>query len=117
MLKRPKIAGAAQLKLFVDEIGFAESCATLDIHPATLRKWLRGGAPVPQAALQALYWLTSWGFSDAAAEVHWSHQFMLAKLREYERALGLRPAPDLASANEAASEPAAAPARPRLRQV
>ncbi len=88
MLKPPKLAGAGQLKILVNELGAAQACTVLDVHPATLRKWLRGAAPVPQAALMALYWLTSYGFTDAAAEVHWSHQMLLCKVRELERRLG-----------------------------
>ncbi len=30
----------------------------------------------------ALYWLTGYGFSDAAAEVHWSHQFLIGRNRQ-----------------------------------
>lgn len=82
MLKPPKIGGAGQLRLFIDQIGFDRSCQILDIHPSTMRGWLREARPVPQAPLQALYWLTSYGFSDAEAEVHWSHQFMLCKMRQ-----------------------------------
>jgi hypothetical protein len=37
--------------------------------------------------MQALYWLTTWGFTDAAAEVHWSHQMLLMRVRELEAAL------------------------------
>ena len=85
MLKVPRIGGAAQLRLFVDELGFARSCKILQIHENTLRRWLREEIPVPQAAIQALYWLTSWGFSDACSEAHWSHQFLLGKVRALER--------------------------------
>lgn len=84
MLKRPKLQGPNQLRIFVEELGAAAACEAIDVHPATLRKWLRGAAPVPQAALQALYWLTSYGFSDAAAEVHWSHQMLVMKVRELQ---------------------------------
>jgi hypothetical protein len=86
MLKVPRIGGAAQLRLFVEELGFAPACKAVDVHPATMRRWLREAAPVPQAPLQALYWLTTWGFSDAAAEVHWSHQHLVCKVRELEAA-------------------------------
>lgn len=33
MLKPPKVGGAAQLRLFVDELGFDRSCQILEIHP------------------------------------------------------------------------------------
>lgn len=105
MLKAPRgIAGPGQLRLFVDEIGFDAACQAVDCHAATMRKWLRGAAPVPKAALHALYWLTSYGFSDAAAEVHWSHQIMVAKVRELERQLGRLDAAQAArlAANDAA---------------
>lgn len=88
MLKAPKLGGAGQLRVFIDELGFAPACAAVDVHPATMRKWLREAAPVPQAALQALYWLTSYGFSAAAAEVHWANQILSARVRELERRLG-----------------------------
>lgn len=106
MLKAPRVAGAAQLRLFVDQIGFAASCEAVDVHPATMRKWLRDAAPVPRAALSALYWLTTWGFTDAAAEVHWSHQALLSKVRELERQLGQL---DIAHTARVASNDAAAP--------
>jgi hypothetical protein len=84
MLKPPKVGGAGQLRLFVQELGFEWACQVLEIHPSTMRGWLREARPVPQAAMQALYWLTSWGFSDACSEAHWSHQFMLYKVRQLE---------------------------------
>jgi hypothetical protein len=93
VLKLPKIKGAAHLRLFVDELGFDQACKAIEVHPATMRRWLRDATPVPQAALQALYWLTTWGFHDAAAEVHWSHQILMGKVRELEARLAWR-APD-----------------------
>ena len=99
MLKPPKIGGAEQLRLFVDDIGFDRCCRIIDVHPATVRRWLRGAAPVPQAPLQALYWLTRWGFSDAASEVHWSHAYLASRVRAMEAALSWR-APDTVAANE-----------------
>lgn len=41
--------------------------------------------------MQALYWLTTWGFTDAAVEVHWRHQMLLPRVRELEAALAWRP--------------------------
>lgn len=93
MLKPPKVGGAAQLRLFVDEIGAERACKVLDIHPSTLRGWLREARPVPQAALQALYWLTSYGFGDACSEAHWSHQFAMYKIRQLEDRLAHLSAP------------------------
>lgn len=90
MLKPPKLAGAGQLRLFVEELGFDWSCEVLDVHPATMRRWLREASPVPKAALMALYWLTNYGFSEACSEAHWSHQIMLGKLAALEAQLKLR---------------------------
>lgn len=90
MLKVPRVGGAAQLRLFVDEIGFARACKVLAVHENTMRRWLREETPVPAAPLQALYWLTSWGFADACSEAHWSHQFLLGKIRELEAAANWR---------------------------
>lgn len=87
MLKPPKVGGAEQLRLFVHQLGFDRCVKILDIHPSTLRGWLRGARPAPQAALQALYWLTDWGYSVACSEAHWSHQFMIYKVRELEARL------------------------------
>lgn len=100
MLKAPRIGGAAQLRLFVEELGFERSCQVVRVHPATLRRWLREEADPPAAAMQALYWLTSWGFSDAAAEVHWSHQYLCHKVRELEAALAWRAPAHWQAANE-----------------
>lgn len=103
MLKVPRIGGAAQLRLFVEQLGLAQACQAIDVHPATMRRWLREDTPVPAAPLQALYWLTTWGFSDAAAEVHWSHQVLLARVRELEAMPGpgwRAPVAWLAAANE-----------------
>lgn len=102
MLKPPRIGGAAQLRLFIHEIGFEHACKVVDVHPATMRRWLRDAVPVPQAALQALYWLTSWGFSDACSEAHWSHQFLVGKVRELEQALTWRAPARWQAANEPA---------------
>lgn len=93
MLKPPKVGGADQLRLFVDELGAAWVCQVLQIHPTTLRGWLRDARPVPQAPLQALYWLTSYGFSDACSEAHWSHQFAMYKIRQLEDRLAHLSAP------------------------
>lgn len=87
MLKPPKVGGADQLRLFVDELGFDWSCKTLDVHPSTMRGWLRDARPAPQAAMQSLYWLTSYGFSDACTEAHWSHQYLVFKVKELEERL------------------------------
>ncbi|CAN7403486.1 hypothetical protein LJR129_002498 [Acidovorax sp. LjRoot129] len=100
MLKVPRVRGAAQLRLFVEEIGFVRVCKVLDVHEATLRRWLREESPVPAAPLQALYWLTSWGFADACAEAHWSHQFLLGKVRELEAAINWRAPARWVAANE-----------------
>lgn len=100
MLKPPRTGGAEQLRLFVDDIGFDRCCRIIDVHPATVRRWLRGAAPVPQAALQALYWLTKWGFSDAACEVHWSHQFWMLKAQELQARLDWRAPATWSAANE-----------------
>lgn len=102
MLKVPRIGGAAQLRLFVEELGFEHSCKLLDVHAATMRRWLRDASPVPQAALQALYWLTSWGFSDAAAEVHWSHQILLMRVRTLEAQYDFKAPAWWSAANEPA---------------
>lgn len=100
MLKVPRVGGAAQLRLFVEEIGFARVCKVLQIHENTLRAWLREASPVPQAAIQALYWLTSWGFADAFAEAHWSHQFLLGKLRALEAVVNWQAPAHWQAANE-----------------
>lgn len=91
MLKPPKLGGADQLGHLVNDLGFERSCEIVDCHPATLRKWLRGAAPVPAAAMQALYWLTSFGYSDACSEAHWSHQWAMGRIRELEALLGVNP--------------------------
>lgn len=101
MLKVPRIGGAAQLRLFVDELGFAWACQAIAVHPATMRRWLRGDTEPPAAAMQALYWLTTWGFSEAAAEVHWSHQVLLGQVRELRAALDWRPPVRWQAGNEA----------------
>jgi hypothetical protein len=100
MLKTPRVGGAAQLRLFVEEIGFYRSCQAIHVHEATMRRWLREATEPPQAALQALYWLTSWGFSDACSEAHWSHQFLLGKLREMAAAAAWRAPVSWQAANE-----------------
>ncbi len=82
MLKPPKPAGAEQLRLYVHELTFERCVKILDVHPSTLRGWLREARPVPQAALKALYWLTHWGFSAACSEAHWSHQVLLGQVRQ-----------------------------------
>lgn len=87
MLKPPKLGGAGQLRLFVETIGTAAACEILDVHPTTMRRWLRGAVEPPRAVLHALYWLTPWGFSDACAEAHWSHAFLLGKVADLETAL------------------------------
>ena len=90
MLKVPRIGGAAQLRLFVEELGFDQACKAVGCHPSTMRRWLRDEVSPPAAVLQALYWLTSWGFADACSEAHWSHQFLLGKIRELEAAANWR---------------------------
>lgn len=102
MLKQPRLGGAAQLRLFVHEIGFERACRVTDVHPATMRRWLREAQEPPQAALQALYWLTHWGFSDACAETDWTHQLLLGKVRELEARLAWRAPAQWAAANEPA---------------
>ena len=82
MLKPPKLAGPGQLCVFVEQLGFDHCVKALDVHPSTMRGWMRGARPVPQLALMALYWLTNYGFSAAAAEVHWSHQFLIGRNRQ-----------------------------------
>jgi hypothetical protein len=100
MLKPPSVAGAAQLRLFVEELGFEWACRVVDVHPSTMRRWLRESSPVPLAVLQALYWLTAYGFTDAAAEVHWSHAYLLHRVEQLESALAWRAPATWAAANE-----------------
>lgn len=90
MLKVPRIGGSAQLRLFADELGFDQACRAVQVHATTMRRWLRDDGDLPASALQALYWLTSWGFSDAAAEVHWSHAYLAHCVRELQAALAWR---------------------------
>lgn len=87
MLKTPKVRGLNQLRLFVEEMGFRQACRAIAVHETTMRRWLRGQVEPPISAIQALYWLSSYGFSDAAAEVHWSHQFLLSRVRQLESEL------------------------------
>ncbi len=101
MLKPPRVGGADQLRLFVEDLGFDWACQCIDVHPATMRRWLRGAVPVPQAPLQALYWLSTWGFSDACSEAHWSHQVLVARVRELEAALAWRAVTPAQAANDA----------------
>lgn len=100
MLIPPRLRGAEQLRLFVHELTFDRTCQVLKVHPTTLRRWLRDDPEPPQAALQALYWLTSYGFSDAAAQVHWSHQYLAARVRQLEQLLAFRAGDDWRAANE-----------------
>ena len=98
----PRLRGASQLRLFVHELTFNRTCKILAVHPTTLRRWLRDDPEPPQAALQALYWLTSYGFSDAESQVHWSHQFLVHKVRQLERRLSFQMK---AAWHDAANEP------------
>jgi hypothetical protein len=98
-LKPPKVGGVDQLRLFVDDLGFSRACTVIDVSPTTMRRWLAGKSEPPQAAMQALYWLTRWGFSNAFAEAHWAHQALLHHVRELEAALAWR-APERQAANE-----------------
>lgn len=101
MLTVPRIGGAAQLRLFVEELGFAQACKAVAVHPTTMRRWLRGDPEPPQAPLQALYWLTSWGFSDACSQAHWSHQVLVGRLRALQAREAFRAPGHWAAANEA----------------
>jgi hypothetical protein len=102
MLTVPRLGGAAQLRLFVEELGFERACKVVDVHPATMRRWLREESPPPLAALQALYWLTHWGFHDAFSQAHWSHQALVHKVAQLQAALDWRaPARWGDAANEA----------------
>lgn len=111
MLKPPRLGGADQLRLFVDFLGFDHACSVIDVHPSTMRRWLRGSVPVPQAPLQALYWLTPWGASAAFSESHYTHQELCWRLRvlESERSPGKA---DM-GAHLAANAPVWNPLRPR----
>lgn len=100
MLKNPKVRGLAQLRLFVEEMGFRQACRAIAVHESTMRRWLRGQVEPPISAVQALYWLSSYGFSDAAAEVHWSHQFLLSRVRQLEAQVAFRPADSWQACNE-----------------
>lgn len=100
MLKVPRIGGAAQLRLFVDELGFDPACKALQVHANTMRRWLREETPVPAAALQALYWLTSWGFSEACAEAHWSHAYLVGKVHQLEERIAWRAPAHWQAAND-----------------
>ena len=46
-----------------------------------------GTAIPPQPELQALYWLTVKGYTDACAQAHWSHQYLCFKTARLEAAL------------------------------
>ncbi|MBN9407635.1 MAG: hypothetical protein J0H69_00670 [Burkholderiales bacterium] len=99
-LKPPKVGGPAELRLFVDDVGgLTRACKLIDVSEATMRRWLREDGRPPLAALQALYWLTKWGFSDACSEAHWSHQYLLGKIRQLEACLAFE-APVRRAANE-----------------
>ncbi len=84
MLKPPRLNGIEHLRLFVSFLTIERACKIVDVHPATMRRWLRGSAPIPTAALQALYWLTPWGFSDAFSESHQTHRYLTWRLRQME---------------------------------
>lgn len=100
MLTVPRLRGADQLRLFVHELTFERSCRVLKVHPTTLRRWLRDSPEPPQAALQALYWLTHYGWSHAQSQCHWSHQFLVQKVDRLERQLAFTVPDAWAAANE-----------------
>ena len=64
------------------------------------RRWLRGDVPVPQAALQALYWLTHWGLEDAECSLDWRFKLMRVRVECLEEALGYRPKVNIDAAND-----------------
>lgn len=86
-LKPPRIGGAAYLRDFIHDIGFERACKIIDVHPSTMRRWLREDPPPPQTALQALYWLTGWGFQDAFSDCHWAHQANTLRVRQLQAQL------------------------------
>ena len=100
MLTVPRLRGAAQLRLFVQELTFDRACKILKVHPTTLRRWLRDDPEPPQAALLALYWLTHYGWSDAQSQAHWSHQFMVRKVERLEQVLAFNPPAHWQASNE-----------------
>lgn len=87
MLQKPKLRGCGDLKTCVDDIGFTRACQLIDVHESTMRRWLRDSPEPPQAALQALYWLTKWGYGDACSKAHWTHQYNMSKIKHLEERL------------------------------
>lgn len=84
MLLPPRLRGPNDLRAIVDAIRFNRSCQLVDVTPTTMRRWLRGATPVPTAPLQALYWLSPFGASDAFAAAHYVHQHLTWRLRTLE---------------------------------
>lgn len=61
--------------------------AGLQVHPTTVRRWLRDGN-APHVAKLALFWMTRWGISTVEANAHndAANSARIASLREQEAA-------------------------------
>lgn len=85
MITAPKDAFSSEFfALMVHELTAARTIKLLDVHPTTLRRWLRGSVPIPKAACLALFWESRWGRSVIDSDHLYEVQLMRQRIRILE---------------------------------
>lgn len=84
-LSLPNIGGSEQLSDLVSDYGgIARVAQDFKVEAALLARYTSGQLAPPYSLLVALWWHTSYGFKQAFAEAHWTHQYNSFRRKEAE---------------------------------
>lgn len=79
----PNLGGARDCRNLVEDFGGIDRvCKQFKVAPDLLNRYLSGQLEPPYTFLLALYWQSRYGFDQAFAESHWSHQYNCFRLSE-----------------------------------
>ena len=84
-LRMPVLSGSNQFRELVAAYGGVDAVAReFKMTVRLVESYITGQSDPPYTVLLALYWHTHFGFSQAFADSHWTHQYNCFKRREAE---------------------------------
>lgn len=79
----PTLGGVRDCRNLVEDFGGIDLvCKSFKVTPDLVNRYLSGQLEPPYTFLLALYWQSRYGFDQAFAESHWTHQYNCFRLAE-----------------------------------
>ena len=79
----PTLGGARDCRNLVEDFGGIDLvCKSFKVSSDLVNRYISGQLEPPYTFLLALYWQSRYGFDQAFAESHWTHQYNCFRLAE-----------------------------------